>query len=63
MLEGIPDHRDPALSAHERASNKTMMICCSGCLGERLLLELKAASMPVDGPQSNEHGRGSHRRF
>jgi vanillate O-demethylase ferredoxin subunit len=40
VLEGIPDHRDSVLSAHERASNKTMMICCSGCLGGRLVLDL-----------------------
>jgi vanillate O-demethylase ferredoxin subunit len=36
VLEGIPDHRDIVLSPEERESNKTMMICCSGCIGERL---------------------------
>jgi vanillate O-demethylase ferredoxin subunit len=40
VLEGIPDHRDLVLSARERASNKTMMICCSGCRGDRLVLDL-----------------------
>ena len=30
VLEGIPDHRDFVLTAEERASNKTMMVCCSG---------------------------------
>jgi ferredoxin-NADP reductase len=40
VLEGIPDHRDLVLSAKERASNKTMMICCSGCQGDRLVLDL-----------------------
>jgi vanillate O-demethylase ferredoxin subunit len=40
VIEGIPDHRDTVLSARERASNKKMMICCSGCLSERLVLEL-----------------------
>jgi vanillate O-demethylase ferredoxin subunit len=40
VLEGIPDHRDSVLSDRERASSKTMMICCSGCLGGRLVLDL-----------------------
>jgi vanillate O-demethylase ferredoxin subunit len=40
VLEGVPDHRDGVLSKAERASNKTMMICVSGCKGERLVLDL-----------------------
>jgi ferredoxin len=40
VIEGMPDHRDTVLSARERASNKKMMICCSGCLSERLVLDL-----------------------
>ncbi|HEY1797884.1 MAG TPA: PDR/VanB family oxidoreductase [Stellaceae bacterium] len=40
VLEGIPDHRDSVLSERERQSNKTMMICCSGCVGGRLVLDL-----------------------
>ena len=40
ILEGIPDHRDSVLSAKERASNQTMMICCSGALSSRLVLDL-----------------------
>jgi vanillate O-demethylase ferredoxin subunit len=40
VLEGIPDHRDMVLSAQERASNSTMMICCSGCKSRRLVLDL-----------------------
>jgi ferredoxin-NADP reductase len=40
ILEGIPDHRDQVLSAKERASNRTMMICCSGALSRRLVLDL-----------------------
>jgi vanillate O-demethylase ferredoxin subunit len=40
VLEGIPDHRDVALSGEEHASNRTMMICCSGCKGEKLVLDL-----------------------
>jgi tetrachlorobenzoquinone reductase len=40
VLEGIPDHRDLILTEGERASNKTMMICCSGAKSERLVLDL-----------------------
>jgi vanillate O-demethylase ferredoxin subunit len=40
VLEGIPDHRDVVLSAKERAGNRTMMICCSGALSSRLVLDL-----------------------
>lgn len=39
VLEGVPDHRDVILSPEEKASNKTMMICCSGCIGDRLVLD------------------------
>jgi ferredoxin-NADP reductase len=40
VLEGLPEHRDHILSPAERAANKTMMICCSGSLGSRLVLDL-----------------------
>jgi vanillate O-demethylase ferredoxin subunit len=40
VLEGIPDHRDVVLTAQERASNRTMMICCSGSKSPRLVLDL-----------------------
>lgn len=40
VLEGVPDHRDDVLSDAERAANRSMMICCSGCVGERLVLDL-----------------------
>lgn len=40
VLEGTPDHRDLVLSKQEQASNKTMMICCSGCKGDKLILDL-----------------------
>jgi ferredoxin-NADP reductase len=39
VLAGIPDHRDAILSERERAANKTMFICCSGCKGDRLVLD------------------------
>jgi vanillate O-demethylase ferredoxin subunit len=40
VLEGIPDHRDRILTDAERATNKKMMICCSGSKTERLVLDL-----------------------
>ncbi len=40
VIAGIPDHRDAVLSEHEHATNKSMMICCSGCKSERLVLDL-----------------------
>ena len=40
VLEGIPDHRDQYLSEEERASNKTIMICCSGSRSRTLVLDL-----------------------
>lgn len=40
VLEGQPDHRDAILSDPEKAANDTMIICCSGCKGDRLVLDL-----------------------
>lgn len=40
VLEGIPDHKDNVLSARERASNKVVMICCSGAKSDKLVLDL-----------------------
>ena len=40
VLEGEPEHRDSVLTETERAENKVMMICVSGCRGERLVLDL-----------------------
>jgi ferredoxin-NADP reductase len=40
VLEGTPDHRDSVLSPAERAANKVMMVCVSGCRSERLVLDL-----------------------
>jgi vanillate O-demethylase ferredoxin subunit len=40
IIEGKPDHRDSLLSDAERASGRTMMICCSGSLTDRLILDL-----------------------
>jgi ferredoxin-NADP reductase len=40
VVEGTPLHRDSLLTEEERASNETMMICVSRCVGDRLVLEL-----------------------
>lgn len=40
VLEGEPEHRDMILTDAEHRSNKVMMICCSGCKGEELKLDL-----------------------
>jgi ferredoxin len=39
VISGTPDHRDGILSPSERAANQTMMICCSGSAGPRLVLD------------------------
>lgn len=40
VVSGIPDHRDMILSPEEQATNKTMMICCSGSKSDVLVLDL-----------------------
>lgn len=40
VIEGVPDHRDSYLTDAERASNDTMMICCSRAKSARLVLEI-----------------------
>lgn len=40
VLEGLPDHRDSVLSAEEKSSGDTMMICVSRCLSGSLRLDL-----------------------
>jgi ferredoxin-NADP reductase len=40
VISGVPDHRDSVLSKAEREASKTMMICCGGCRGSRLVLDL-----------------------
>ncbi len=40
VLEGIPDHRDNVLSPREKASNKSIMVCCSGAKTNTLVLDL-----------------------
>lgn len=40
VLEGVPDHRDSFLTDEERSSNQTMLVCVSGCLSRRLVLDI-----------------------
>lgn len=40
VLEGTPDHRDSILTADARASNQTIMVCCSGAKSSTLTLDL-----------------------
>ena len=40
VISGTPDHRDSILTEQEQADGKTMMICCSGCKSDRLVLDL-----------------------
>ena len=40
VLQGTPEHRDLVLSPQERASGKTLLVCCSRAAGERLVLDL-----------------------
>ena len=40
VLEGTPDHRDSVLSEAERTAGRTMMICCSGCKSDLLILDI-----------------------
>lgn len=40
VLEGEVDHRDEVLTNAEKASNKTMMVCCSGAKNGCLTLDL-----------------------
>lgn len=40
VIDGIPDHRDAVLTPAEKASNRTIMICCSGSKTPNLVLDL-----------------------
>jgi ferredoxin-NADP reductase len=40
VISGIPDHRDDVLSAAEKASNASIMVCCSGAKSPKLVLDL-----------------------
>jgi vanillate O-demethylase ferredoxin subunit len=40
VLDGIPDHRDHFLTEKDKASNKLIMVCCSGSKTSHLVLDL-----------------------
>lgn len=40
LLSGTPEHRDAFLTDEQKAANDTVMICCAGCQGDRLVLDL-----------------------
>lgn len=40
VLSGTPDHRDAVLTDAEKAEGRTIMICCSGSLSPKLVLDL-----------------------
>jgi vanillate O-demethylase ferredoxin subunit len=40
VLAGQPEHRDLILSDAEKEAGRTMMICCSGCKGPSLTLDI-----------------------
>jgi ferredoxin-NADP reductase len=40
VISGVPDHRDDVLSDAEKASNTSMMVCCSGSRTPTLVLDL-----------------------
>ena len=39
VLSGVPEHRDMILTPEQQASNKVMMICCSGSKSDELVLD------------------------
>jgi tetrachlorobenzoquinone reductase len=40
VLDGIPDHRDHFLSDADKASNRSIMVCCSGAKSPRMVLDI-----------------------
>ncbi|MBB3149608.1 vanillate O-demethylase ferredoxin subunit [Phyllobacterium trifolii] len=40
VLAGVPDHRDVYLTVEEQDAGDRIMVCCSGCRGDRLVLDL-----------------------
>lgn len=40
VLDGIPDHRDHFLTDEDKASNRSIMVCCSGVKSSRLVLDI-----------------------
>ena len=40
VLEGEPEHKDEFLTEEEKAANDQMTLCCSGSVGDLLVLDL-----------------------
>lgn len=40
VLSGDPEHRDSILTPSEKAAGKSIFVCCSGCKGDTLVLDL-----------------------
>ena len=40
VIDGVPDHRDHFLTDQEKASNRSIMVCCSGARSPVLTLDL-----------------------
>jgi vanillate O-demethylase ferredoxin subunit len=40
VLDGVPDHRDHFLTEQQKASNRMVMVCCSGSKTSKLVLDL-----------------------
>ncbi|SLN24209.1 PDR/VanB family oxidoreductase [Oceanibacterium hippocampi] len=40
VIDGEPDHRDMVLTPDERAAGRTMMICCSGSRGPKIVIDI-----------------------
>jgi cytochrome P450/ferredoxin-NADP reductase len=40
VIDGMPDHRDHVQTAHEKAANRTITVCCSRSKTRRLVLDL-----------------------
>jgi vanillate O-demethylase ferredoxin subunit len=40
VVAGLPRHRDSVLTAADRAAGDSIMVCCSGAEGGRIVLDL-----------------------
>ena len=40
VIDGMPDHRDHVQTASEKASNRTITVCCSRSKTRRLVLDI-----------------------
>lgn len=59
ILEGEADHRDQYYSEEEKASQQSMLICCSRAKGGRLVLDLVASPAALAGETITVPARGA----